>query len=210
MVSLILASSSPRRQELLRRLGVPFTVTTADLDESQQPGEAPLALVQRLARAKARAVAERRPGHAVLGADTIVVLDDFVLGKPADTTEATAMLRSLRDRAHWVWSAVYAWNPQTGQEAAALNGSQIWMRGYSDAEIAAYAASGDPLDKAGAYAIQHRQFAPVARIVGCYSSVMGFPLNDIARLLREIGVDVPGDVAAACASPFGCCHDLSS
>ncbi|MFZ2489470.1 MAG: Maf family protein [Anaerolineae bacterium] len=209
MVSLILASSSPRRQELLRRLGVPFEVTTADLDESQQPGEAPLALVQRLARAKALAVAARRPGCAVLGADTIVVLDDLVLGKPANAAEATAMLRSLRDRTHWVWSAVYARNPQNGREAAALNGSQVWMRSYSDAEIAAYVDSGDPLDKAGAYAIQHRQFAPVARIIGCYSSVMGFPLNDIARLLCEIGLNVPGDVAATCASPFGCCHDLA-
>lgn len=207
MLPLVLASSSPRRQDLLSRLGVPFEVTTADIDESQWPGEAPLALVQRLARAKALAVAARRPGWAVLGADTIVVLDDLVLGKPVDGDAATVMLRGLRNRGHWVWSAVYAWNPRENRAAAALNGSQVWMRAYTDTEIAAYVDSGDPLDKAGAYAIQHRQFAPVTRIVGCYSGVMGFPLGDVARLLHDIGVEVQGDVAAACASPFGCCQN---
>lgn len=204
--SLILASASPRRLQLLQRLGVVFEAVAADIDESQQPGEAPLALVQRLARSKARTVAERRPGCALLGVDTIVVLEDAVLGKPADAAEATAMLLNLRGRDHWVWSAVYAWNPQSGREATALNGSQVWMRAYSDDEIAAYVASGDPLDKAGAYAIQHPEFAPTARISGCYSGVMGFPLGDVTRVLREIGLVAPSDVAAACTSPFGCCR----
>lgn len=209
MPSLILASRSPRRQELLLRLGVPFEVVTADIDETQQPGEPPTDLVQRLAREKAQAVAMRRPGCAVLGADTIVVLDGEVLGKPADGGEAAAMLRRLRGRPHTVWSALYAWNPAAGRQAAALNRSQVWMRPYGDDEIAAYVASGDPLDKAGAYAIQHPGFAPVERIDGCFSGVMGFPLGDVAQTLRAIGVDAPGEAAAACQPQMGlgrCCQ----
>ena len=210
MPPLILASASPRRQDLLRRLGVQFEVITADIDESQHAGESALALVQRLAQSKAQTVAARRADCAVLAADTIVVLDETVLGKPTDAEEAFAMLRSLRGRAHWVWSALYACNPQTGCESTALNGSQVWMRAYTDDEIAAYVASGDPLDKAGAYAIQHRQFAPTARITGCYSGVMGLPLGDAVRVLRAVGLHVAGDPAIACASPFAfCCAKLA-
>lgn len=206
---LILASRSPRRQELLQRLGVAFQVATAGIDESQQPDETPTVLVQRLAREKALAVAARLPDCAVLGADTIVVLDDEVLGKPAGPCDAAAMLRRLRGRPHTVWSAVYAHNPALGNEAAALNQSQVWMRHYSDEEIAAYVASGDPLDKAGAYAIQHPGFAPAGRISGCYSGVMGFPLGDVTRVLEGIGVDVPGKAAEACQPQLGCCCQLN-
>ncbi len=209
MQPLILASSSPRRRELLQRLGVLFEVTTADIDESQQPGEPPVVLVQRLAREKALAVAARLPERAVLGADTIVVLDGAVLGKPADADEATSMLRRLRGRPHTVWSAVYACNPTLGCEAAALNESTVWMRPYGDDEIAAYVASGDPLDKAGAYAIQHRGFAPVQRLEGCYSGVMGFPLWDVAQVLQAIGVESPGETAIACQPQFGLCCQIS-
>jgi septum formation protein len=204
---LILASRSPRRQALLQRLGVDFEVVTADIDETQRDGEPPTDLVQRLAREKAQAVAMRRPGCAVLGADTIVVLDGDVLGKPADGGEAAAMLRRLRGRPHTVWSAVYACTGD--QEAAALNQSQVWMRPYGDDEIAAYVASGDPLDKAGAYAIQHPGFVPVERIDGCFSGVMGFPLGDVAQVLWAIGVDAPGEAGAACQPPIGlgrCCQ----
>ncbi len=202
---LILASRSPRRQELLQRLGVTFQVATADIDESQQPGESPTDLVQRLAREKTLAVAARLPEHAVLGADTIVVLGDEVLGKPADAEEAASMLRRLRGRPHTVWSAVYARNPPLGREAAALNQSAVWMRSYSDDEIAAYVASGDPMDKAGAYAIQHDGFSPVRRLDGCYSGVMGFPLGDVTQVLRSIGVNVPGEAVIACQPQFGLC-----
>lgn len=209
MSSLILASRSPRRQELLQRLGVPFQVVTADIDEAQQPGEPPTVLVQRLAREKALAVAARLPGRPVLGADTIVVLEGEVLGKPVDADEAAAMLRRLRGRPHTVCSALYACNPATGRQAAALNQSQVWMRPYRDDELAAYVASGDPLDKAGAYAIQHPVFAPVERIEGCFSGVMGFPLGDVAQTLRAIGVAVPGEAGAACQPQIGlgrCCQ----
>lgn len=207
MLPLILASSSPRRQELLQRLGVPFEVAAADIDETQQPGELPTVLVQRLAREKAQAVAARLAGRAVLAADTIVVLEGAVLGKPVDGEDAAAMLRRLRGRSHTVWSALYAWQPATRRVAAALNRSQVWMRHYDDAEIAAYVASGDPLDKAGAYAIQHSGFAPVERIEGCFSGVMGFPLGDGAQVLRTIGIAVPRAAAAVCQPQLGrCCQ----
>ena len=127
----------------------------------------------------------------MLGADTIVVLDDVVLGKPVDAAEATAMLRSLRGRSHTVLSALYAWNPATSHEASALNVTLVWMREYADAEIAAYIASGDPMDKAGAYAIQNLAFAPAERIDGCFSGVMGFPLADVTRVLERIGLPPP-------------------
>lgn len=207
MSHLILASSSPRRRELLQRLDVPFTVATADIDESQQPGEPPIDLVQRLAREKALAVAARFPDRPVLGADTIVVLDGEVLGKPVDAGEAAAMLRRLRGRPHTVWSAVCALNPRGDCAASALSETAVWMRAYGEDEVAAYVDSGDPLDKAGAYAIQHTGFAPVERIEGCFSGVMGFPLGDVARVLRAIGVTVPGDPAAACQPQVGrCCQ----
>lgn len=211
---LILASGSPRRRELLQRLGVQFELASADIDETQRPGEPPVALVQRLAQEKALAVAARWPGRAVLAADTIVVLDGEVLGKPVDAVEATAMLRRLAGRPHIVWSALYAWQPATARAAAALNRSEVWMRAYSDEEIAAYVASGDPLDKAGAYAIQHPDFAPAARIDGCYSGVMGFPLGDVAQVLRAVDVLVPGEAATACQPQIGlgrCCQlDVAS
>ena len=206
---LILASSSPRRQDLLQRLGVRFEVATADIDETQQPGEPATDLVQRLAREKVQTVAVRLPGRAVLGADTIVVLDGEVLGKPAGEDEATTMLRRLRGRPHAVWSALYAWNPALDRSAAALNETVVWMRPYGDDEIAAYVASGDPLDKAGAYAIQHPGFAPVEKISGCYSGVMGFPLGDVAQALRAIGIDVPRQPSNACQPQLGRCCQIN-
>ncbi len=195
---IVLASRSPRRKELLARLDIEFTVDTADIDESQRPGETPEALVQRLAREKAQAVAARWPDRVVLGADTVVVVDGAVLGKPTGASEATVMLRSLRSRGHRVLSAVYACDAAGELEAGALNETVVTMRDYSDDEIAAYIASGDPMDKAGAYAIQSRDFAPVARIGGCYSGVMGFPLADVGAVLRAVGVTAPDDIVAVC------------
>jgi septum formation protein len=207
---LVLASSSPRRQELLHRLGVLFEVATAGVDESQHPGEPPIDLVQRLAREKALAVAARYPDRPVLGADTIVVLDGEVLGKPVDADDAAAMLRRLRGRPHTVWSAVFACHAALEREAAALRQSTVWMRLYNDDEIASYVASGDPMDKAGAYAIQHEGFAPVGRLDGCYSGVMGFPLGDVAQVLRAIGVAVSREPAVACQPQLGRCCQISS
>ena len=207
-IQLVLASSSPRRRELLTALGLPFTVATAAVDERQRPDEPPAALVQRLSRAKAAAVVSRHPGAVIVGADTVVVLNGAVLGKPADAEDAVRMLRALRGRPHLVYSAVTALHVAAGREATELSESCVWMRDYSDGEIAAYVASGDPLDKAGAYAIQHRGFAPVAGFEGCYASIMGLPLGHLARALAAVGVTtVPVDVAQACQAATGavCC-----
>jgi len=206
---LVLASGSSRRRELLSALGLPFVVAAAEVDEQQRPGEPPAALVQRLSRAKAVAVAARHPDAVIVGADTVVVLDGEVLGKPADAEDAVRMLRALRGRPHLVYSAVTALHVATGRQTTELSESGVWMRDYSDEEIAAYVASGDPLDKAGAYAIQHRDFAPVARIEGCYASVMGLPLGHLARALAGVGVTVPADVAQVCAAATGAACYLS-
>jgi len=207
---LVLASASPRRRELFSILEVPFTVAVADVDEEIEQGESPQEMVCRLSLAKARAVALSHPGDLIVAADTIVVLDGDVLGKPADEAEAVAMLRRLRGRKHTVLSGVtvyhlapplsppQSWGGWGGQGIMELAESAVWMRAYTDEEAARYAASGDPLDKAGAYAIQHQSFCPVERIGGCYASVMGLPLCHLARALAQLGLTLPVDVPQAC------------
>jgi septum formation protein len=202
---LILASGSPRRQALLAALGVEFTVDTADVDETPAPGEAPEELVCRLCRAKAQAVAARRPDAAILAADTVVALEGVILGKPAGAAEALEMLRALRGRTHQVYTAVCV--AAGGKLSTRLSVSHVTLRAYDEEELGAYVDSGDPLDKAGAYAIQHASFAPVARWEGCYPSIMGLPLKLAAELLVEAGIACRTDAAAACApiSGAGCC-----
>ncbi len=202
---LILASQSPRRSQLLAALGLAFTVDVADVDETPLAGERPDALVCRLCQAKAAAVAQRRPGALVLAADTLVVLDGLLLGKPADADEAVAMLTRLRGRTHQVYTAVCL--AQDGVRDARLSVSDVTMRAYSDAEISRYVASGDPLDKAGAYAIQHPWFSPVAAWTGCYAGIMGLPLRLARDMLHDAGVRVPGDVIEVCEKLNGgrCC-----
>jgi len=202
---LVLASGSPRRRELLAALGLDFTVDVADVDETPQPGELPEALVCRLCRAKAAAVAERHPGKVVLAADTLVALDGVLLGKPADALEAVAMLSSLRDRVHIVYTAVCVIH---GAEIGTrLSTTGVTMRDYTDAEIERYVETGDPLDKAGAYGIQDLRFAPVAAWKGCFSAVMGLPLGLAAELLAAARIDVGTDVAQTCRRMTGdrCC-----
>jgi septum formation protein len=202
---LILASQSPRRRALLAALGLTFTIDAADVDETPLPGERPDAMVCRLCRAKAQTVAGRHPDAIVLAADTVVVLGERLLGKPADDAEAAAMLRSLAGRPHTVLTAVAL--ARHGGVESRLNASQVTMRDYSAAEIAAYVATGDPLDKAGAYAIQHPSFSPVAAWIGCYAGIMGLPLRLTCEMLAEAGVAVPGNAAAVCRglNGGGCC-----
>ncbi len=202
----VLASRSPRRQEFLRQFGVPFIVHTADIDERAHLHENPTDMVQRLSAEKAAAVAKHHPDALIIAADTIVVLDDVVLGKPVDAAHARRMLVSLRGREHHVYSAVSLLQPKSNRRFSALNSVTVRMRNYTDAEIEAYIASGDPLDKAGAYAIQNRKFSPVACWEGCYASVMGFPLADVALGLAQFGINLP-DVAGVCSavSGVGCC-----
>jgi MAF protein len=182
-------------------------VAAAPVDERQGTGEAPEALVRRLSRAKAAAVAQQYPEAVIIGADTVVVLDGVVLGKPADEADAVLMLCALRGRAHIVFSALSALDAKSLDAVTVLSESRVWMRDYGDAEMERYIATGDPLDKAGAYAIQHAIFAPVSRIEGCYTGVMGLPLGHLERLLDRMGVAVPVDVAQACELATGtvCC-----
>lgn len=210
---LVLASASPRRQQFLRDLGLSYTLVVAPVDENPRPGEAPVALAYRLAEAKARAAAARLPQDGrprlVIAADTVVALGDLLLGKPVDAAEATTMLAQLRDRVHEVHSGVSVLDPLHKVQRTRVNTTAVRMRAYTDAEIVAYVATGDPLDKAGAYAIQHRQFAPVAAVNGCISGVIGLPLADLRDLLAEFGVTTPRTVLDACQphTDFPCCQE---
>lgn len=195
---LVLASGSPRRRQLLSLLGLPFVIKAAGVDEQPLDGESPIELVTRVSQAKARAVSDVRPDELVVAADTIVVLDGRVLGKPVDPADAVRMLQDLRGRAHLVYSGVSVWHPASDRLVYELAESQVWMRAYSDAEIERYVESGDPMDKAGAYGIQHAGFDPVARVEGCWLSVMGLPLCHLQRALEACGIPVPADVPGSC------------
>jgi septum formation protein len=190
---------------LLATIGLSFTVAAADVDETPLPSEPPDVLVCRLCRAKAAAVMARQPGAVVLAADTLVVLDGDLLGKPADAFQATAMLRRLRGRTHQVYTAVCV-ATDDGLDAR-LSVSDVTMRPYSNEEIARYVSSGDPLDKSGSYAIQHPLFSPVAAWTGCYAAIMGLPLRLTRDMLAEVGVVAPGDVTVSCEGLSGgiCC-----
>jgi MAF protein len=195
---LILASGSPRRRQLLSLLGLPFVIKASGVDERQLDGEPPTELVLRVSRAKAHAVREVRPDELVIAADTIVMLDGEVLGKPTCPGDATQMLRRLRNRRHMVYSGVSVWHPASRRTVCELGESTVWMRDYTDDEIASYVDSGDPLDKAGAYAIQHPGFDPVSEVEGCRLSVMGLPLCHVGRALTQFGVVVPTSVPGSC------------
>lgn len=203
---LILASGSPRRRQLLSLLGLPFVVKATGVEETPLAGEPPTEMVLRISQAKAFAVNGARPEDLVIAADTTVVMDGQVLSKPTDPNDAVRMLRLLRGRPHTVYSAVSVWHPAGRRMRCGLAGSTVWMRDYGDDEIAAYVNSGDPLDKAGAYAIQHPEFDPVARVEGCRMTVVGFPLCHLRRALATFGVVVPAHVPRACQafSQQGC------
>jgi MAF protein len=197
-LTLVLASSSPRRRELLKLLGLPFVVQPVDVAEANHVGESPAEMVLRLSQDKARAALVQAPGRVIVAADTSVALEGKALGKPVDAADAVRTLRALRGRRHTVFSGLTVIAAQFGWQRTVLAESMVWMRHYSDAEVDAYVASGDPLDKAGAYAIQYLDFAPVARIDGCYTNVMGLPLCHLYCLLREIGMAPAETPVAAC------------
>lgn len=216
-----LASNSPRRRELLALGGWSFTVKPVEVDETPLPGEASKDYVQRLAVTKARAVAAQliQGGAAgfpdtsskqevVVAADTTVVsqADDgsqeLILGKPANPADAQAMLRSLRGRSHRVYTGLAILRLADNLLVSGLCETLVYMRNYSDDEMLAYIASGDPLDKAGAYAVQHPGFHPVEHLSGCYANVVGLPLCSLARLLMEVGIPSPVEakLAQACGA----------
>ena len=182
---LVLASASPRRSELLRNAGLSFAVQPADLDETPLDGELPRDCAERLAREKALAVWRVRPRDVVLGADTIVVVDETILGKPRDADDAACMLRLLSGRVHRVITGVCLAGPGGVQARTSSESTLVTMTEISDAEIRAYVATGEPMDKAGAYAIQGMASRWIPRIEGDYSNVVGLPVALVYRMLRE-------------------------
>ncbi len=185
-----LASRSPRRRELLHQIGVDFDVIDVDVDEQRGPQESAEAIVARVALDKARAGRSALPAGSpmpVLGADTAVVIDDEVLGKPRDGADAARMLSLLSGRTHRVLTAVAL---VAGRETVCVSTSKVTFRTLGDAECAAYWASGEPADKAGAYAIQGLAAVFISRLEGSYSGVMGLPLYETATLLQESGITV--------------------
>jgi MAF protein len=196
---LLLASNSPRRWKLLSLGGWMFTTVVSHVDEDQLPGEPPTEYVLRLAEAKARAVAgEAQDRSIIIGADTTVVDGMELLGKPRDAAEAAAMLKRLRGHAHQVYTGIAVLRPSDGKLVTDLCVTEVPMRNYSDEEIEAYVLTGDPLDKAGAYAIQHPGFQPVERMEGCFASVMGLPLCHLVRTLRQFEVASLAEVPVRC------------
>lgn len=179
---LVLASASPRRSELLRNAGISFAVDPAHVPEVPIAQEAPLAYAQRLARDKALAVFARHPNDVVLGADTVVVVDEHLLEKPADAEDAARMLRLLSGRAHQVITGVCV--VAAGFERSEAEVTQVWFSRLTDAEIADYVRSGEPMDKAGAYGIQGIASRWIGRIEGDYFNVVGLPVEQVYRLLR--------------------------
>ncbi|MEZ4659911.1 MAG: Maf family protein [Caldilineaceae bacterium] len=215
MIEIILASASPRRQQFFKELGLPCTICAADIDETPRADEGPIGLAHRLAQSKAQAVADRVAPNGrvqlIVAADTVVAQGAELLGKPVDEADAARMLRQLRTGVHQVHSGVSVLQRmatgETRQETI-VNSTDVVMRPYSDTEIAAYVATGDPLDKAGAYAIQHPVFAPVQQINGCISGVMGLPLADLRDLLARFGVQVATPLPPLCQfhAAFACCQ----
>ena len=202
--TLTLASNSPRRKELLALGGQRFNVMAAEINEDPVPGEEPRPYVQRLADEKAQAVAASLGGREglVLAADTTVVYDGHIVGKPQDAEEARSMLRSLRGQEHTVFTAITVTRTSDGVQLTDLAETTVPMRDYSDEEIEVYVATGDPLDKAGAYAIQHAGFHPVAVMTGCLANVVGLPLCHLKRTMMRLDLAFEADLPSACQAHF--------
>jgi len=183
---LVLASASPRRQELLRNAGIAFAVQPANIPEDPLPDENARVCAERLAREKALAIARQRPNDVVLGADTVVVIDGQILGKPVDAADATRMLRLLSGRTHDVITGVCL--AVDGKQSVSSETTSVTMSEIPDKEIAQYVATGEPMDKAGAYAIQGIASRWIPRIEGDYSNVVGLPVALVYRMLRQVGL----------------------
>ncbi|RLD05102.1 MAG: septum formation protein Maf [Chloroflexota bacterium] len=203
MTEFILASKSPRRKTLLRNLIDPFIVINSDVDEREIPGENPDEFVVRLAKEKALkggagVLTNSLENAFVLGADTIVVDGTEILGKPQDQMDAARILEQLRDKTHQVLSGIALYNLSTREIQTRLVCTEVVMREYTDDEIRDYIASGDPMDKAGAYGIQNRDFNPAPDFFGCFANVMGLPLCHLALLMKEMGIETDHRVADRC------------
>lgn len=204
---LSLASSSPRRRELLTFGGWTFSIAPADIDETPLPDEEPRAYVLRMAEEKA--IAARKTAvepTIILASDTTVADGNMILGKPETPQEATNMLTTLRNRVHQVHTAIAVTAPNSDEIILDISSTDVPMRNYSDDEIAAYVASGDPFDKAGGYAIQNTDFYPVRTLTGCKASVMGLPVCHVVRAFAKVGLHPTQNVPATCqaALTFDC------
>jgi MAF protein len=201
---IVLASNSPRRRSILSWLDLPFTTTSADIDESPAANETPAEYVMRLATEKAHACARFAPfGGVVLAADTTVADGDKIIGKPADEEDAERILKQLRKRTHMVHTAIVLITPSRGTAMDDICSTAVKMRSYTDEEIKAYLTTGDAMDKAGAYAIQNTEFHPVEKMNGCFASVMGLPLCHLERTLRKMGFGSRSQV------PYRCQRELA-
>ncbi|MCD6476458.1 MAG: septum formation protein Maf [Anaerolineaceae bacterium] len=196
---IVLASASPRRRELLALTGWTFRVHSVDIDETRRPAEHSNDYVLRLAQEKAQAALPYVDNDEfILASDTIVAMNDEIFGKPRDADHARQILITLRDRVHTVDTAVAVLNPKTGECHIELAVVPVRMRNYSDEEIEAYIESGDPFDKAGAYAIQNGQFHPVEKFSSCFASVMGLPLCHVMRAFHAHQLPVPDQLPVNC------------
>ena len=184
---IVLASTSPRRAELLQQIGIEFEFASGNVQEKPHPDEAPADYITRLARAKVMAVAEERESGLIIGADTVVVLDGQLLGKPKDEADAERMLRSLSGRWHAVMTGVALYDVATGQEVADFDKTLVRFVRLSNQEIDWYVKTGEPMDKAGAYGIQGLGGLFVDEIAGNYYNVVGLPLPLVYRLARRLG-----------------------
>lgn len=200
MVQFILASQSPRRRELLGLLGIPYFSLAADADEESIKTPEPAVNVVETAVLKATIIAKDVPKpeqhQIILAADTTVALDGRMLNKPANPAEAFKMLSAMRGRSHQVLTGYVLWDLTFGTQLTHVSTAVVTMRPYTDREIKTYIASGDPMDKAGAYAIQHPAFRPVEKLDGCYLNVMGLPVCDLILSLQKFGITVKPDLTA--------------
>jgi MAF protein len=198
-MSIVLASNSPRRGQLLSLTGWEFTTFSTQVDERPLENEEPVAYVLRMAGTKARdAASQLESGDLVIAADTTVVDGGEILGKPADQDDALSILSRLRGHIHRVYTAVAVLNMVDDTLIMDLCATEVPMRDYSDEEMQTYVGSGDPMDKAGAYAIQHAGFHPVEYLDGCYANVMGLPLCHLARTLRNFDHHAERDIPQSC------------
>ena len=189
MIPLLLASASPRRRDLLASVQIPFEIEVPRIDEAARPGEDARTLTRRLAQEKARAVHERRPRveGLVLAADTAVVIEDEALGKPRDIGHAEAMLRRLSGRDHQVLTGFCLLDQATERIESKVAETRVWFRTLDEGEIRGYVATGEPMDKAGAYACQGVGAFLIARVEGSYTNVVGLPLGQVLEALRRVG-----------------------
>ena len=202
MVHLILASQSPRRRQLITLLNYPITCTAAQVNEDSITDPKPTLNVIETARIKAKAISKQLDKNTanrdtwIISADTTVAVDDMMLNKPANANEAKQMLQTLRGRNHDVHTGIVLLNPHSGQQVADVHTAVVTMRDYTDGEIDTYIATGDPFDKAGAYAIQHPQFRPVSHLDGCFMGVMGLSICHLIQLMNQVNVPMLADLTA--------------